>query len=156
MDPKKFASVFGTACLAVGVLSLVPSLTGATAGLPELQLPYSYGNFLGLFPLNIVNKLMLLALGVLGITSASAKFNALPRSIGYARLVMGLTLSMGLLGLFPQTNTFFGYWPLFGTANVTSSLLFAAVSGFFGYYLSSKVPDSGPAVRDFTSPITSR
>lgn len=156
MDPRKFASIFGTACLAVGFLSLVPSLTGSAVGLPDLHMPYSYGLFFGLFPINVMNKMALLAVGAFGLSASSAKFNALPRSISYARAVCGLMLAMAVLGLIPQTSTLFGYWPLFGTANVTASMVFAVISGLFGYYLPSKVSSSGRATTDFTSPLTSR
>ena len=156
MDPKKFALFFGISNLIVGALSLIPSLVGSVEGLPELALPVSYGNFLGYFALNVMNKGALISVGIFGILAATAKFNALPRSINYARACCVLMAAMAVLGLIPQTNTLFGYWPLFGTANVTASALFAVLSGAFGYYLTSKVRDSGPAVRDFTSPITSR
>jgi hypothetical protein len=156
MDPRKFSLFFGISTLIVGVLSLIPSLVGTVEGLPELALPISYGNFLGYFPLNVMNKGALISVGIFGILAATAKFNALPRSINYARATSLLMAAMAVLGLIPQTNTLFGYWPLFGTYNVAASSLFAVISGAYGYYLTSKVRDSGPAVRDFTAPMTSR
>lgn len=154
MNPKKFALVFGIANLAVGLLALVPSLVGTTEGLPALHVDTSYGNFLNMFPLNIMNKMAMVAVGVFGILAGTAKFNALPRSISYARAVCVLTVLMAVLGSIPQTNTLFGYWPLFGMPNVLASSLFAIVAGFYATYLPSKVRDSGPAVRDFTAPMT--
>ena len=80
----------------------------------------------------------------------------LPRSISYARLVCVLTAAMAILGLIPSTNTLLGYWPLYGAANVTASAMFAVISGAFGYYLTSKVKDSGPAITDFNEPLATR
>lgn len=42
-----------------------------------------------------------------------------------------------ILGLFPQTNTLGGYWPIFG-ADVLLHAVLAIAGAYFGYMLTSK------------------
>ena len=44
-----------------------------------------------------------------------------------------------LLGLFPQTNTLFGYWPLFG-GEIWAHGIFALLGGFLGHSLAANLP----------------
>lgn len=150
MDPRKFALFGGIVMVLMGVFSLL--FAGSMVELPPLMNEVSYGLFLGMFPMNIFNKVALLVIGAAGIASALAKFTALPASIRWSRAVMMVMGVLTILGLFPQTNTLGGYWPLFG-GEILAHGVFALLGGYFGYALSSKVRDSGPAVRDFTSPI---
>lgn len=138
MDPRKFAMFGGILMLAMGAISLIPSMVGYSDTLPALQLNESYGLFLGYFPMNIVNKVALIVFGIAGIAAASMKFNALPRSILFSRVVFFVMGAGAILGLFPQTQTFFGYWPLFGSEVIVHAA-FALLGGYFGYALSMKV-----------------
>ena len=137
MNPRKFALYGGIVMLGMGVVSLIPNLVGSLDGLPVLNLNQSYGNFLNLFPMNIVNKVLLVIFGVAGIWAANLKGNSLPRSILFSRVVFFVMGAAAILGLFPQTNTFFGYWPLFGF-EALAHMVFAVLGLYFGYALSQK------------------
>lgn len=138
MDPKKFALIGGIVMLAMGAISLVPSYVGFSDGLPLLNLDTSYGLFMGYFPMNIVNKVALIVFGFAGIIASSLKYNALPRSILFSRVVFFVMGAAAILGLIPQTSTFFGYWPLFG-GEVIAHAAFAVIGAYFGFALSYKV-----------------
>jgi hypothetical protein len=155
MHPKRFALIVGVLMLAVGIVAFIPSLVGPVDGLPVLRVNDSYGLFLGLFAMNAVNKGVLIVWGLLGIIAATARYTNLPMSINFSRLTFFVTGALAILGLFPETNTLFGYWPIFGY-NIVISAIIALTSAWFGWALTSKVPDSGPAVRDFHTPLTTR
>ncbi len=138
-DPKKFALYGGIVMLVMGVLALVPNLYWGAADLPGLNVEYSYGYFLGTFAMNIFNKAALIVLGLLGIAASSWRNNSLPMSIKYSRLVMVIMAALAVLGMFEQTNTLFGYLPLFGY-EIAIHGLFAVLGGYFGYRLTSMVP----------------
>lgn len=132
MNAKNFALVGGIVMLVIGALSLIPAFTGLAFGLPILKIETSYGLFLGVFPLNIVNKAILIGLGLWGVAAASDPVLSIPRSISFSRWVFMLSAVFVVLGLFPQTNTLFGYVPLFG-AGVWLHAVMALLGGVFGY-----------------------
>ncbi len=136
MDPKRFAFISGLIFLLMGVGSFI--FPGAIEPLPPLKTEISYGLFLGIFPMNIFNKIALIIFGIGGLRAASDKFASLPLSIFYSRAVLFVMGLAALLGLIPQTNTFFGYWPLFGNEVYTHGL-FAILGGYFGYTFKPKV-----------------
>lgn len=136
MAPRKYALIAGLIMLVMGVLALIPNLAGTTEGLPVLKLEMSYGAFLGLFAMNIVNKLALIAFGAWGI--AASRSSSIMTSIKWSRAVF-IVMGLGaVLGLFPATNTFYGYWPLFG-AEVGLHALFSLLGAYFGYAYSSRL-----------------
>lgn len=153
MHPRNFALISGAILLIMGVFALIPALSSYPNDLPPLWIERSYGVFLNLIPMNIVNKIALILTGALGIAAATAKYNSLPMSIWYSRFVFFSMAVLTVMGLFPQTDTFFGYWPLF-QANIIVYGLMAALGAYFGYALTSRVPDSGPAKTDFRSPLS--
>ena len=132
MNAKNFALVGGIVMLVLGALSLIPAFTGLSFGLPILRIETSYGLFLGIFPLNIVNKAILIGLGLWGIAAASDPVLSIPRSIMFSRTVCWLSGVLAIMGLFPQTNTVFGFAPLFG-AGIWLHAVMALVGGVFGY-----------------------
>lgn len=150
MFPRRFALIIGIFMLAVGAISLMPNMVGSAEGLPLLKNENSYGLFLGLFPMNIFNKVALIVLGLGGIMAASARFTSLPASIHFSRLLFFATGALAILGLFPQTNTLNGYWPLFGNG-VWEHAALAVLGGYFGYALTAKVPEQR-VDRDFKTP----
>ena len=80
MQPRKFALFGGILMLAMGILALVPSLyEGYQTNLPPLNVTNSYGLFLGIFAMNIYNKVALMVFGVLGIMASAAPTTALPK-----------------------------------------------------------------------------
>jgi hypothetical protein len=140
MHPKKFALIGGILMLVMGVASLLPMLyQGYNGDLPPLQLETSYGLFLGVFAMNIANKLALIVFGIGGIFAGTASTTNLPKSILWSRLVLFVMGAAAILGAIPQTNTLYGYWPLFG-AEVWMHGIFAILGAYFGFMLTSKVP----------------
>lgn len=87
--------------------------------------------------MNILNKIALIVFGLVGIAASSGRTNDLPRSIAYSRWVFFVMGALAILGLIPQTNTLFGYAPLFGYEVLAHAFL-AALGGYFGYALTSK------------------
>lgn len=138
-DPKKFALYGGILMFIIGVLAFVPTLYWSAGDLPALTIENSYGYFLGYVPMNIFNKSALIVFGLMGIAAATWRHNSLPLSIKYSRMIMVVMGVLAVLGLFEQTNTLYGYWPLFG-ANIVLYALFAVVGGYFGFKLTSMVP----------------
>jgi hypothetical protein len=138
MDPRKYAMYGGLLMLLMGLISSIPGFVGSSFGLPALQINASYGSFLGAFPMNAVNKAVLILFGAAGMIVANLNTNSLPRSILYSRVVFYTMGLAAILGLFPQTSTFFGYAPLFGGAIVPHAI-FAAFGAYFGFTLTHKV-----------------
>ncbi len=142
MHPKRFALVAGIVMLVMGALALIPNLSNDPNGiLPVLKENTSYGLFLGLFPMNIFNKVALIVFGLAGIWAANVKNRNLPASIWYARIVFVVMGAAAILGLFPATNTLNGYWPLFGYT-VLDHAVFAVLGGYFGFVLSRKAHEA--------------
>jgi hypothetical protein len=123
---QTFAVLGGIIMLLIGIASLIAP--GSVENLPVLKLETSYGEFFNLFPMNILNKLALIAFGVTGIMYCSKEASSViwSRSVFY---VMGLAAVLGLIRI---TSTFFGYWPLYG-GEVFAHGLFALLGLFFGY-----------------------
>lgn len=152
MDPRRFALIGGIVMLVFGVFALIAP--GSVDGLPALNQETSYGLFLGLFPMNVINKAALIIFGIAGIAAANAKFTSLPMSIHWSRAVLFVMGLLAIMGLIPQTNTLFGYAPLFRGEIVTHAI-FALLGGYFGYALTSKVPDQTPRGTEYRTPMQS-
>lgn len=151
MFPRRFALIGGIVMLAMGLMALVPQFVGSAEGLPLLKLDTSYGMFLNLFPMNILNKAALIIFGLAGIIAAYRPATSLPASIAYSRWVLYVMGSAAILGLIPATSTLFGYWPLFGN-EIAVHAFFAILGAYFGYALPSKVEER-PAHRNINAPL---
>lgn len=150
MISRKFALIGGMIIMAIGLFSLIPTLSVYSQSLPELNIEASYGYFLGIFPMNILNKSALILMGLAGmICSNLLRENATAKSsspiagahdpaIIWSRVLLYVTGSLAVLGMFEQTNTLGGYWPLFG-AEVWLHTILALLGGFFGY-IAHEVP----------------
>ena len=130
MTAKNFALYGGIIMLAIGVISLIPGLEGVMTGLPALELNTSYGLFAGLFPMNIVNKIVFAFVGLAGILVY--RINDLYAWINYSRFVFFYLGLLAILGLSSSTNTIGGYYPLFGNI-VALNAVFALAGGYFGF-----------------------
>ena len=137
--------------LALGLIALVPSLSQVNNNLPLLQVETSYGLFLGIFAMNIFNKVALIVFGVAGIAAANAPTTNLPKSILWARVVFFVMGIAAILGAIPQTNTLFGYWPLFGHT-VAEHGVFALIGAYFGFML----PVQAERINEKNDPETKR
>jgi hypothetical protein len=123
--------------IAFGVLALIPGLSTSPtdAGLPSLLVENSYGAFLNLVPMNIINKFAVVALGIWGVIAANAKPTVnYQQSVIWARATCVVLAALTILGIIPMTNTLYGYWPLFG-ANVAVYGVFAVLSAYYGFVL---------------------
>lgn len=139
MHPRQFAFVGGIFMILFGVVALIQGLSTSPAdsGLPILNLESSYGLFLDFFPMNILNKLVLIAFGVAGIYCSNLPNTSLPASIRFSRWVFAVMGIATILGLIPATNTLGGYLPLFGGDIVLNAVL-CLVGGYFGFVLSTR------------------
>ncbi len=141
MHPRKFALIAGIVFLTLGVLSFVSDLSyDPYSYLPAMKLDSSYGLFLGLFAMNIINKLALISFGLVGIMASRAKDRSLPASITFSKLVAWVMIPGAILGLIPMTSTFFGYWPLFGN-EIWLHGISGLLGAYYGYYLPRKAHD---------------
>lgn len=141
MHPKQFALIAGIVMVIAGVLALVPSFNVLpTLGMPALNIDTSYGLFLGYVPMNVLNKLALIAFGAVGIAISQAPATALPGSIRWSRIIFVVMGALAILGLFPQTQTLFGYMPLYSWDVVTHAVM-AVLGAYFGFALTARVPD---------------
>ena len=137
MNIRKFAMIGGIVMLAMGALALIPALSQNP--MTALNVETSHGLFLGFIDMNIVNKIALMGFGIAGILASRAD-NVQP-SVTYSKIVCVAMALLAVLGLIPQTNTLFGYWPLHG-ANVIVYAAFAALGGYFGYAVPAQVRHS--------------
>jgi len=141
MRPRQFALIAGIVMVVVGILAFIPGLNTVPAeGMPALNVDSSYGLFLGFIPMNALNKILSIAMGAVGIAVAYAPATSLPGSIRWSRVLFVLSGILAILGLFPQTNTLFGYMPLYGW-NIVTSAVFAILGAYFGFALTARVPD---------------
>lgn len=136
MNQKKFALIAGIVMIAIGVLSLYPNLKGSAETLPELNVEASYGLFMNRIPMNVFDKVVFILLGIAGIAVSGQVRTVIP-AIQFARVVFWFMSALTLLGLFRQTNTLFGYWPLFGGGIWLHSII-ALIAGYFGYNHSAR------------------
>lgn len=152
MHPRRFALIGGLVMLAIGLISLVPAWMGSAESLPALYVETSYGLFLGLFAMNIFNKLALIGFGFAGLVAAYAPNRSLPASILYSRIVFAFMGVSAILGVVPQAQTLGGYWPLLGN-NVLLNAAFSLLGGYFGFAMSSLVPKVTRGETDYRNPV---
>lgn len=131
MHIKNFALISGLVMMTMGLISFLPTMN-VTEGLPSLSINTSYGMFLDLFPMNIFNKVLLIAFGIGGLSAYFSTKNTLHYSIIFSKIVFWIMGTLSILGLFPQTNTLFSYWPLFGFEIIVHGI-FALIGGYYGY-----------------------
>jgi hypothetical protein len=153
MHPKSFALYGGITMLVLGVLAFF--VPGSAENLPALLLESSYGWFLGLFAMNMYNKIALVAFGVAGIWAANSKGRELPASIFWSQSVFAVMGVLAVLGLFASTQTLGGYWPLFG-ANIGLHVVVAVVGAYYGFALTARVHKPTKKEIDYRTPLQPR
>jgi hypothetical protein len=129
MNSRAFALVLAIGFGLLGIAGLVPGMTHSIpSDAPPLAVSQGYGLVLGLFPVNILNTLVHLLFGVLGLAAYAGTFAA----VSYARFVAVAYGLLAVMGLIPGLNTTFGFVPLYG-ADVALHAVIAAASGYFGF-----------------------
>lgn len=136
MGNRKFAFYGGLFMILMGLLAFMPGLSWNSHLLPALFVNESYGMFLGYFPMNILNKAALIVFGVAGV-AVSYSSNVQP-SVFFARIVFIVMGLLAILGMFPETNSLYGYWPLFSGEILAHGVL-ALFGGYFGYVVNMRV-----------------
>lgn len=138
MNTRTFTRTVGWVMLIIGVFALIPQFSTLPDWLPNLKLETSYGLFINLFPMNIINKLALLAFGVAGIWVSQPR-NPIELNIRYSKTLFVVMAIAALLGIYRPLNTLLGYWPLFG-ADIWLHTVFAGLGAYFGYREKVKKP----------------
>ncbi len=130
---RLFALTAGILFLALGITSFVPVLVDSATAISNSDTNFglieSYGNLLGLFPVNAPEAILYLVFGVLGVTSAIALDSSLVYA-GFTAVVFGL---LTILGSIPLANTVFGLFPIFG-ADVWLHGVVAVIAAYFGFF----------------------
>jgi hypothetical protein len=106
-----FELLFGMVYLSAGMLGLIPAaLMPPPVDAPPVHLKMLYGYLLGVFPVNVLESGLHLAIGAWGIIA----WRGVARSTVYARSLAFLCGALALIGLIPDMNTLFGTMPLHG------------------------------------------
>ena len=113
---QKFAKYVGGFMLLTAVAALL--VPGPVEGLLPLNLEVSHGMFMNMLPMNIVNKLALLTFGVAGILTSQK----LSSSVAWTWATFIAMTPLTIMGIFPATNTLFGYADLYFTQIPTYGL----------------------------------
>lgn len=135
-DSREYAFFGGSLMLTLGLIALVIPGSGYT--LPFISLDVSYGLFIGLFPMNIVNKIILIIFGLAGLLIAISKRPKAPLwSLMWCRVIGIGAGILALLGMFPWTNSLWGFMPLFW-GQILGHLTLSLLGLHFGFGLIKK------------------
>jgi hypothetical protein len=121
-----FAATAGFMMVAMAAVALM--FPGIMTNLKPLLVEYSHGWFMGVVPMNLTNKMLLILMGFTGILMSTTRTKA----VLYSKIVFWLNAPLAVMGLFEATNTMFGLAPLYAT-QVAIYGLFALMGLFFGY-----------------------
>ena len=132
----------GVIFLGLGIAGFIPSLvtlpanavsSGAPLGAEDIPLTAGtdyldgfvrgFGYLFGLFPTNTLHNILHVALGLIGLYSATGSHG----TFNYNRFCAGLLPLVALLGLLPATNALFGTLPIYGN-NVWISAITGALA----------------------------
>jgi hypothetical protein len=135
MGTRYFALISGILYVLLGIFGFIPGMvaTPGTGG-PNVVVNAGYGYLLSTFPINILDNLLYIAIGIWGLLSYRSYY----RARKYSRAVTILYGILAIMGLLPVLNTVFGLLPVFGS-DVWLHALTALVAAFFGF----KTPTAG-------------
>lgn len=128
MNTRYFALASGLILVVMGLLSFVPGFLAIPFAVPNLRVEGGFGELFGLFPVNIINKLLFLGLGIWGISAFRRYLSARV----YSRWLAVIAGIATIFGLIPGLNTLFGVVPMYGH-QIWFNAIVALVSGYFGY-----------------------
>lgn len=153
MAVRYFSLITGLIYLVLGISGLIPSLVSPVDVVPELMeevgVTNGLGYLFGLFPVNAFEASLYLVVGLAGLAGFAAGTEAFARLCADTFAVwLGF---LGILGLIPVANTFFGLMPLYGN-DVWLHLGTAIAAAYFGFYLDRGRPDKDPSVPNSLKP----
>lgn len=129
MKTSTFAFLAGIVYLVAGLLGLIPAmLTPPPSDAPPVTFSLLYGYLLGLFPVNLLDTALHLAIGVWGI----AAWRSATQPALFARSLALLFGVLTVLGMIPLANTLFGWMPIHGH-DVWLHGFTAAIAAYFGW-----------------------
>jgi hypothetical protein len=153
MAVRYFSLITGLIYLVLGVSGLIPSLVSPVDAVPEIMelvgVTSGLGYLFGLFPINAFEASLYLVVGLAGLAGFAAGTEAFARlCVDSFAVWLGF---LGILGLIPVANTFFGLMPLYGN-DVWLHLGTAIAAAYFGFYLDKGRPGKDPSVPDSLKP----
>jgi len=129
MNARGYALLTGIVLGMFGVASLVPGLAHPVpADAPPLMVSDLYGYVLGVFPVNVVETVLYLTFGTLGV----AAWHGIVPPGSYARLTAVAFTMLTVMGLAYPANIAFGLAPLYG-ADVALHAVIAASAAAYGF-----------------------
>lgn len=153
MAVRYFSLVIGLVYSVLGFTGLIPSLVSPIGKVPEIMeqvgVTDGIGYLYGLFPINAFEASLYIVVGLAGIAGYAAGTEAFARLCADTFAVwLGF---LGILGLIPIANTFFGLMPLYGN-DVWLHLGSAIAAAYFGFYLDRGRRQQDPSVPDDLKP----
>ena len=136
MKTRYFALVFGVVYLIVGILGFVPSLIPLPPEAPPLAIDASYGYLFGLFPVNIIENIVHMAIGIWGLTA----WRDWQTARGFSRSNAVIFGILAVLGFIPGLNTVFGLVPLH-SHNIWLHAVTAIIAAYFGWAAVSRTSE---------------
>jgi hypothetical protein len=144
MTASTFALIAGIAYLGAGVLGLIPAmLAPPPMDAPPTHFAVLYGYFLGLFPVNILQTVLNLAVGAWGLAAWGGRAS----SVRYARALAVLFGVLAVMGMLPALNTTFGLMPL-DSHDIWAHALTALAAAYAGWRESAPVRERRHAIGD--------
>jgi hypothetical protein len=111
VNARTFSLAVGMIYLGIGLFGLVPvTLVPPPADAPPTFFASLYGYLFGLFPTNVLQTALHMAIGFWGLCAWSQRCSA----VAYCRAVAVLFGALALLGIMPGVNTLFGAMPIYG------------------------------------------
>jgi len=152
MSVRYFSLAVGLIYFIFGITGVLPNFVDPIEVAPRLMsevgVTDGLGYLYGLFPVNTFEAMIYVVIGVGG-------FAAYAGTEPFARLyadTLAVWLGfLGILGLIPIANTFFGLIPLYGN-DVYLHLGTAAIAAYFGFFLDQGRPNRDPSVPDALKP----
>ncbi len=111
----------------------IPATTGANYAAAYLR---GFGYIFGLFPTNLLHNIAHLAVGLIGLYSATGDRGA----FNYNRFFAISYVALGIMGLIPLANHLFGLMPIFGN-NVWLNLATGAIAAYYAFVWHPKNAD---------------
>jgi hypothetical protein len=130
MNTRTFALVFGIVFLLVGILGFVPGMVHMPPmdPHPNVMMPDSYGDLLGLFPVNMLHNVVHILFGLGGLLA----YRSLGGAKTYFRVVAVVYALLTIMGLVPALATTMGMVPIYGN-DVWLHAVLAIVAAYFGW-----------------------